>query len=176
MNLIILYGPPAVGKLSVATELSKMTGYKLLHNHLAIDFVESIFNRSDKEFWKLIDEYRLDIIKKAAKNNIQGIILTTVNIKGTDDEFIKKLIKIMDDNSGKALFVHLISDINEIKKRLTAPSREQFGKLTNVKIFNEFISKNNVFEPIPFVESLKINNTAISPKETATIIKKHYGL
>ena len=118
MNLIILYGPPAVGKLSVATELSKMTGYKLLHNHLAIDFVESIFNRSDKEFWKLIDEYRLDIIKKAAKNNIQGIILTTVNIKGTDDEFIKKLIKIMDDNSGKALFVHLISDINEIKKRL----------------------------------------------------------
>jgi tRNA uridine 5-carbamoylmethylation protein Kti12 len=32
MKLIFLYGPPAVGKLTVAQELVTLTGYKLFHN------------------------------------------------------------------------------------------------------------------------------------------------
>ncbi len=175
MNLIIIYGPPAVGKLTVANELSKLTSYKVLHNHLVIDLINSIFDRNDKMFWELIDSYRLDLVEKAAVKKINGLILTTVNIKNQDDLFIKNLIKINEKNSGKTYFIQLTCDINEIKKRLGAKSRNKYGKLTNVKVFEEFISKNEVLESIPFVESLKINNTSISPEETATIIKKHYG-
>ena len=32
MKLIIIYGPPAVGKLTVAEELSRRTGFKILQN------------------------------------------------------------------------------------------------------------------------------------------------
>lgn len=44
MQLIFIYGPPAVGKLSVANALAKLTGYRVFHNHLTIDLVRSIFD------------------------------------------------------------------------------------------------------------------------------------
>ncbi len=34
MQLVFLYGPPGVGKLTVGNALSALTGYKLFHNHL----------------------------------------------------------------------------------------------------------------------------------------------
>ena len=40
MKLIVIYGPPAAGKLTVAKELSKLTGFKVLHNHITIDLID----------------------------------------------------------------------------------------------------------------------------------------
>ena len=44
MNFIIIYGPAAVGKMTVGKELSKLTGYKLFHNHMSIEFVLQFFD------------------------------------------------------------------------------------------------------------------------------------
>jgi hypothetical protein len=104
------------------------------------------------------------------------MIITSVNIREKDDEFIKSLIRIADKHSGSIHFVHLNCEIPELKERLNQPSRKQHNKLTDVDTFNEFVSKNDVFSPIPFVDSLKINNTNISSEETAIMIKNHYGL
>ena len=43
MKLVFLYGPPAVGKFTVAKELAALTGFKLFHNHLTVDVATSIF-------------------------------------------------------------------------------------------------------------------------------------
>ncbi len=62
MDLVYLYGPPAVGKLTIATELARRTGFKVFHNHLSIDCVKPVFDsarsssgagcmRSAKECW-----------------------------------------------------------------------------------------------------------------------------
>ena len=37
MKLVVLHGPPAVGKLTVARELARLTGWRLFHNHLVVD-------------------------------------------------------------------------------------------------------------------------------------------
>ena len=42
----MLYGPPAVGKLSVAQALAARTGFRVLHNHLLINLASALF-----EFW-----------------------------------------------------------------------------------------------------------------------------
>ena len=39
MELIVLHGPPAVGKLTVGREASALTGFPLFHNHLVVDTV-----------------------------------------------------------------------------------------------------------------------------------------
>ena len=36
MKFIIITGPQAVGKMTVGQELTKITGLKLLHNHMTI--------------------------------------------------------------------------------------------------------------------------------------------
>ena len=43
--IIFIYGPVAVGKLTVAEVLSKKLGYKLAHNHALNDFVQEVFDR-----------------------------------------------------------------------------------------------------------------------------------
>ncbi len=176
MKLMVIYGPPGVGKLTVANELSKITGYKVLHNHLVIDLVESVFDRSDERFWRLIDEYRINLVGLAAQSGLKGMILTSVNIKGKDDEFIKNLIQIMEKNSGEIHFVRLRCDMSEMKRRLADESRRAYGKLRDVRILDEFISKNEVLGSIGFVESLSIDNTNISGKDAAEKIKEYYKL
>ena len=37
MQFVVLYGRPAVGKLTVARELSALTGYAVFDNHLVVD-------------------------------------------------------------------------------------------------------------------------------------------
>ena len=39
MKFVVIFGPPAVGKMSVGYELAKLTGLKLFHNHMTIDLV-----------------------------------------------------------------------------------------------------------------------------------------
>ena len=41
VKLIFVYGLPATGKLTVARELSSLTGYKVFHNHLVVDLLQS---------------------------------------------------------------------------------------------------------------------------------------
>jgi tRNA uridine 5-carbamoylmethylation protein Kti12 len=70
MRFIVIYGPPAVGKLTTAEELSKLTGYRIFHNHLTIDLVNSILDYGSKEFNEFVDRYRLEMIGAAAKNKV----------------------------------------------------------------------------------------------------------
>jgi len=73
LKLVFIYGPPAVGKLTVATELVKLTGFKLFDNHVSIDFVKSVFEFGTRQYWKLIEKYRLSMFNEAAKHGINTI-------------------------------------------------------------------------------------------------------
>ena len=44
MKLIILFGPPAVGKMTVGQELEKITRLKLFHNHMSLELVNQFFD------------------------------------------------------------------------------------------------------------------------------------
>ena len=50
MKLIFIFGMPASGKLTVAKELSRLTGYKVFHNHLAVDLLLSVFEFDSRPF------------------------------------------------------------------------------------------------------------------------------
>lgn len=75
MTLVILYGPPAVGKLTVGIELAKLTGYKLFHNHLTTDTVRSLFPRGTVGD-ELIQRFRLELLETAAQAKLPGVVHT----------------------------------------------------------------------------------------------------
>ena len=64
MNLVFIYGPPGVGKFTVATELAELTGYKLFHNHQSIDAVRAVFTFGDQPFPRLVHRIRLLVPKR----------------------------------------------------------------------------------------------------------------
>ena len=130
MRLVFIYGPPAVGKLTVATELAKLTGFKLHHNHVSIDFVRSIFQFGTFPYNKLVDKYRREMLEEAAKENVDTIF-TFVYGKGEDDEFVKDIIRRVESHKGKVLFVQLYCSRRELSRRVALKSRE---KQVNLRI------------------------------------------
>lgn len=181
MKLIFIYGAPATGKLTVAKELSKITGYKLFHNHLTADLVHAIFPFGVKEYTDITEKLRLDLFEAAAKNKIEGIIFTFVygveaGGRRADDAFVQKAISVVEKHKGKVLFVKLFCDQKELYKRLKQSSRRAYGKMRKIQTFTAVSKSYKLNETIPFGQSLKIDNTKLSPQKAARLIRKHYKL
>src|SRR5215213_6373557 len=70
MNLVFIYGPPGVGKLSAARELARLTGYKLFDNHVSIRCADSVFDFGTKPFWKIVGSIRDMVFEEAAANGV----------------------------------------------------------------------------------------------------------
>lgn len=181
MKLIFIYGPPAVGKLTVAGELSKITGYKIFHNHLTVDLVSSIFPLGTKAYSDLVEDIRLEVIERVAKSKLNGIIFTFVYGIETyggrkDNKFIKKVISKVEKHKGRVLFVKLTCEEKELHRRLKHPSRRNFKKVHKVKILKSIQEKYDLGATVPFGKSLIVDNTQLSSSRVASMIKSHYKL
>jgi len=173
MKLIFIYGAPAVGKLTVANELAAQTGFKVFHNHLSIDCIEPIFPFGTKSFWKLIDLIRVETIAEAARVG-QNLIHTFCYAKGSDDEYVAQITKTVESNDGEVCFVLLTCEKGELEKRVLEESRKRVNKANNLEILHEILNKYDLFSPVPERESLCIDNTSLSPSDTARRIVKHF--
>lgn len=56
---ILIYGPPAAGKLTVARSLVEGHGVKLLDNHLTLDVALQLFPFGTKEVRRMFEMYDL---------------------------------------------------------------------------------------------------------------------
>lgn len=175
MKLILIYGSPAVGKLTVAQEIARQTGFKVFHNHLTIDAVTSVFEFGSEIFWKLVHDFRIEIITEAARQNVD-LIFTFCYAKDSDDEYVAKLLEMVEQNGGEVCFVLLTAEKCEIEKRVLSESRQNYSKLKNVEYLNEIWKNNELFSPVPFRESLIIDNTSLSAEDAAKLIIEHFNL
>lgn len=77
-TLVFIIGPPAVGKMTVGQELSRLTGLPLFHNHLSIEAVLPVFGFGDPAFNGLVTRLRKDVIEEVARSELPGVIFTYV--------------------------------------------------------------------------------------------------
>ncbi|MBT4596869.1 MAG: AAA family ATPase [Candidatus Diapherotrites archaeon] len=176
MKLVVIYGPPATGKLTVANELTKIVDYKLFHNHLTVDLMNSVLEFGTEEYFKLSDKLRLMLLEEAAKQKVTGVIFTWCYGFPDDNAWTKKLINRIERVGGKVCFVQLVCDKQELFKRVKNPSRKKFEKTKSKKSLENCFKKWDLFTPIPFVKNLIIDNTNLSAKKVARKIKSHYKL
>lgn len=176
MKLVFVYGPPAVGKLTVANALAQVTRFKVFHNHLTLDVVLSIFDWGQGPFWELIERYRIDLLEAAAKAAILGVIFTFVYAKPHDDDFVHRVVERVQQNGGEVCFVRLKCTKRELYRRLRAASRRAFHKMRGTKALKDLLNQRELFKDVPYVNNLVIDNTRLSAKKTAQRIADHYGL
>ena len=175
MRLVFIYGPPASGKLTVATELSKLTGFKLFDNHVSIQFVRSVFEFGTKTFSRLTGKYRLEMLEEAAKEGVD-VIFTFVYGKGEDDQFVKQVLQRVRTHGGRVCFVRLYCDRKKLIKRAKATKRKRMGKVSTEKLLNELFQRHDLESEIPFLKSLSIDTTNQSPRIAARSIAHQYKL
>ena len=76
--LVIVVGPPAVGKMTVGHALAERTGFRLFHNHHTIDLVLRFFPFATPPFARLVGEFRRRIFEEVAASDLPGLIFTYV--------------------------------------------------------------------------------------------------
>jgi shikimate kinase len=175
MRLVFIYGPPASGKLTVATELAKLTGFKLFHNHVSIQFVQSVFEFGTKTFWRLTGKYRLEMLEEASKERVDTIF-TFVYSKGEDDRFVRQVVQKIRSHGGRVCFVRLYCNREELVRRAKASQRKRTGKVGTEKILNDLFRKHNLDFEIPFRKSLSVDTTNRTPRNVAKSIARQYRL
>jgi len=135
VRLIFLHGLPGVGKLTVARELAKLTGFRIFHNHLAVDLVESVFDFGSLPFIDLREEIWLVVFKRAVAANLNGLIFTFAYDRTVQGDVIENTREVIESAGGEVLFVELRCSTEELERRIEHPSRQRFGKLCSVSRF-----------------------------------------
>ena len=172
MKIVYIYGPPAVGKLTVAQELVKLTSYKIFHNHLSTNIARIPYEIGSPEFIKLKWKICQCFFDAAYKENV-NFIYTVCYAGRESDPFVRNLINKYGDN---VFFVQLFCEQEKLYSRVESYSRKKHNKLVDTKKLKKSLQKRDFSQSIHYVRSLKIDNTNISAKDIAKMIKKHYKL
>ena len=185
MKFIVIFGPPAVGKMSVGQELAKLTGFKLFHNHMTIELLLNFFKFEDPQFRTLISEFRTRVFEEVAASELPGLIFTFVWALDLDSDkkFIDSSCEIFREKGAEVYFVELEAELPERLKRNEAPSRltEKPSKrdVTNSReLLLEHHEKYRLNSHGDFFYThnyLKIENTNLSPYDAAMRIVDTFG-
>ncbi len=173
MKLLFIYGPPAVGKLSVANEIAKLTGFKVFHNHLSIDAILPVFEFGSEPFFRLVEMMRVETIAEAAKADVD-VIYTFCYAKGLDEAHVEKVAKAARENGGEVYFALLTCDAEELKRRVVREDRKKFGKACTVEMMDHFLETYDLSSPVPYSDTFAIDNTNVPPADAARQIVEHF--
>jgi len=177
MNLIYIYGLPASGKLTVATELSKITGYQIFHNHITRDLVHTLYPDNLKDHYDLVDTLRTEVFKYCSDHETN--IIFTIAYHGSDhledNLATKRYVDSLDISKDNVFFVELQASNTELLERVSNESRKQHRKLVDREIMKSILDKSNSYS-VPYDNILKIDTTDINAIDSAKLIAKQFKL
>jgi hypothetical protein len=175
MDFVFMHGPVAAGKLTVAHELSHLTGFRLFHNHLTVDAVAAVFDFGSEPFIVLREQIWLAIFREAAQRHV-SLIFTFTPEQTVRPSFIQDTLDTVTSAGGQVRFVKLTCPMAELERRIVQPSRARFGKLQSLEIFRE-LQATGVFEYPTLPDSgLSIDTSQTSPREAAVRICEFFSL
>jgi chloramphenicol 3-O-phosphotransferase len=177
MRLIFIYGPPASGKLTVAEQLTKLTSISLFHNHLTRDLVKDIYGDDLGVNYPLVEKLRNDVFAYCAEKETD--LIFTFVYGGVEDEneeaIIKSYIKTIKAHGGEVLFVELTANRDELLQRVGNESRMLHKKLLDPTVLSTFLESRTELT-IPFVKSIKVDTSSMSPADSAKFIAQELEL
>ena len=183
MKLILIFGDSAVGKMTVGQELMEMTALRLFHNHMTIEPVLDIFGYFDVS---TIIQLREVILKSFAKTNLEGLIFTFMWAldQKEDWEYVEKFTDIFKKEGADIYYVELYAPLevrlerNKTENRLKHKASKRNIEISNQRLIHD--SQNHRFVSfegeMTFENYIKIDNTHLTAKQTAEIIKETFKL
>lgn len=172
-TLVYLYGPPAVGKLTIATELQRRTRFRLFHNHLTVNALREVFDFGTEAFTAVLHRTRLDVFETAVGHGID-LIFTNNSVWAVPDgrarfaEFANQARLRTESAGGRAVFVQLLAPIEVLEARVGSMPRQQHGKLLDPIRLKEMLER---YDPTPLhSDDLVIDTSTLSPPEAAEAV------
>ena len=184
-NLIVVCGPQAVGKMTVAEKLRDKLRYNMMINHDSIEVSDRIFGfatPAQKEFNAFFREKAFEL---AVKHNVD-MIFTYVCAFDMQEEraYLTALKNLFEQHGGRFYFVELSADLETRLARNETPHRmERKASKKDVAW-----SRNNLLQDaknhrlnsdqdeVWFENHLKIDNTNLEPDQVADRVIEAFHL
>ena len=184
-NLIVVSGPQAVGKMTVAEKIKERLGYSLMVNHDSIEVSDKIFGMgtpAQKELNKIIRKGAFDI---AIKYDIDMIFTFVTAFDSPEDiEYLNNLRSMFEATGGQFYFVELEADVKTRLERNITPHRlaSKFTKNDVERSQRDLLDTmekyrlNSNDDELICSNHLKINNTNLEPEVVADQVIEHFKL
>ena len=182
MHLVFVFGPPAVGKMTVGREIAARTGYKLLHNHMTVEPVLDVFPFGSPPFGRLVNEFRRRILEEAVLA-LDGLVMTMVwGLELEEDlALVSSYVDLVERPGGRVTFVELAAPLgarlarNNTELRLEAKRSKRDPEFNdaNVVALEEYVMNTSPGEHtaarrlLDGHEHLRIDNTDLSAAAVA---------
>ena len=184
-NLIVICGPQAVGKMTVAERVRDKLKYNLMMNHDSIEVSDRIFGfatPAQKEFNAVFREKAFEI---AVKHNVDLLFTFVCAFEIPEQrEYLTGLADLFESNGGAFYFVELSADLETRLIRNATPHRmERKASKKDVEWSRANLLRdterhrlNSAPDEVWFKHHLKIDNTNLEPDETADMIISTFHL
>ena len=181
MKLLLLFGNCAVGKMTVGQELTKITPFRLFHNHMMIEPVLEVFGqfRSD-----VIQKLRFTVLEEFGKTDNYGLICTYMMAfdMPQEYEYLEKIKAVLGVSEEDVYYAELVApqnirlERNRTENRLLhKPSKRNLEFSDSLLLRDDEIHR---MESLPGEISspnyIRIDNSHLSPEETARRIKAQF--
>lgn len=124
MRLLLIIGPPAVGKMTVGREIAARSDFRLFHNHHTIEPLVEIFGYGTVPFNVLNSEFRRRVVEEAARNDVDLIFTFVWNLDDpADTTYVEQLVAPFDGAGGEIWVLELAADLETRLVRNRGESR-----------------------------------------------------
>lgn len=175
-NLIIVCGPQAVGKMTVAESLRDKLRYNMMINHDSIEVSDRIFGfntPAQREFNRFFREKAFEL---AVKHNVNLIFTVVIAFDMQEDlDYLTALKEMFEKSGGRFCLVELSADLDTRLARNVTPHRMERKVSKKDTAWSEANllddAKNHRLNTtegeVLFENHLKIDNTGLEPDEVA---------
>lgn len=185
-TLVIIFGPPAVGKMTVGDALARRTGLRLFHNHHTIDLALRFFEYGSPPFKRLVSEFRTRIFEEVAASDLPGMIFTYVWAfeDESDAHYVERVSTIFRSRGADVWLVELEAAQderlrrNETEFRLAAKEskRNVVASRERLLALDAAHRLNSTGELAGRPDYLRIDNTTLSAEDVAERIIQRFGI
>jgi hypothetical protein len=184
-TLVVLLGPPAVGKMTVGRALERETGLPLFHNHMTIELVLPFFAFGSPPFQRLVRSFRRQLFEEVAASELPGLIFTWVWAfdEPDDQAFIAELKALFEAHGARVVFVELWADQEtRLSRNATEPRLGEKPSKRDIAASNErLVALDRRYRlssdgDFPFAGHLRLDNTRLTPAAAAARIIEHFEL
>ncbi|MFH0907564.1 MAG: AAA family ATPase [bacterium] len=142
MKNILIIGPPASGKLTLAKELARRHGHFLFDNHRSIDAITVLTVNQAQVPQELLHSVRKTVLAVATQGKVPTIF-TMVYDHPHDSEIMDEYVTALT-NEQSPLIVQLHCDVQDSMRRCTDDSRVSTSKITKPDTILEVCSAHDL--------------------------------
>lgn len=180
-TVVYILGFVGVGKYTIAKELEKQAGFRVIDNHAFNNLIFPLFRidgttKIPDKAWDTLIDIRKPFFDafKTIRNKDFNFVFT--NALSECDDVDKKLYsdfeKDMEEADATFVPVRLIIDKEENRKRITSPDREKKMKQNSDQDIDAIHANHEVLKP-SHQNTLEIDVTDISAENAAKRIIEH---